>query len=335
MKTVLSSLLALIAGMLITDWHAAAAEAPPPRTRAEVEAVLARAPRPDTNSSLRPLHVLLVAGPKDHGPGEHDYPAWQRQWTALLAKAPGVRVSTAFPWPKPEQWEGVDLAVFYLKTRWDAQQLAAIQRHQARGGGVVTIHWAIGCDQDWENHARHFGLSYKAASYRHGATELRLLKSAHPVLLGLPGAMRFVDEPYWPFIGDRSKITVLATSDEKINQGDDRSRNPGDGTVETVPVFWSYEPPGTDARVFVSIFGHYSWTFDDPFFRLMLLRGMCWAAKEIPYRLDHLTLEGVKLAGIPAPSAGATNRIITPPVVESVEDTVYANRPTGTNRASP
>jgi len=88
--------------------------------------VLGRAPRPDPNAPLRPLHVLLVAGPKDHGPGEHDYPAWQRQWAALLAKAPGVRVSTAFPWPEADQWEGVDVAVFYLKTRWDAQQLADI-----------------------------------------------------------------------------------------------------------------------------------------------------------------------------------------------------------------
>jgi type 1 glutamine amidotransferase len=258
-----------------------------------VEAILAKAPRPDTNNPLRQLNVLLVAGPKDHGPGEHDYPAWQKQWSGLLAKAPGVRVSTAFPWPKPEQWEGVDLAVFYLKTRWDAQQLAEIQRHQARGGGVVTIHWAIGCDQEWDNHARHFGLSYKAASYRHGATELRLPKPDHPVLLGLPNPMHFVDEPYWPFIGDKSKVTVLATSDEKINQGDDRRRNPGDDTVETVPVFWTYEPPGTDARVFVSIFGHYLWTFDDPFFRLMLLRGMCWAARNNPYRLDQLALDGV------------------------------------------
>jgi putative heme-binding domain-containing protein len=325
MKTVF--LLTLIAGIFITRGRTAAAEAPPPRSRAEVEAVLAQAPRPDAKTPLRPLHVLLVAGPKDHGPGEHDYPAWQRQWASLLAKAPGVRVSTAFPWPKPEQWDGVDLAVFYLKTRWDAEQLAAIQRHQARGGGVVTIHWAIGCDQDWEYHARHIGLSYKSASYRHGLTELRLPMPEHPLLLGLPAMMRFVDEPYWPFIGDRSRINVLATSDEKINQGDDRRSNPGDGTVETIPVFWTYEPPGTAARVFVSIFGHYMWTFDDPFFRLMLLRGMSWAAKETPYRLDQLALDGVKLAGTSSPGGAVADRIITPPVVESVDDTVYADRP--------
>jgi putative heme-binding domain-containing protein len=325
MKPNLPNLL-ILAGISIANWRAPAAESPPPRSRAEVEAVLARAPRPDAGAPLRPLHVLLVAGPKDHGPGEHDYPAWQKQWAPLLAKAPGIRVSTAFPWPKPEQWEGVDLAVFFLKTRWDAQQLAEIQRHQARGGGAVTIHWAIGCDQEWENHARHFGLSYKAASYRHGLTELRLPNPDHPLLLGLPRSMRFVDEPYWPFIGDRSRVTVLATSDEKINQGDDRRKNPGDGTVETVPVFWTYEPPGAKARVFVSIFGHYMWTFDDPFFRLMLLRGMAWAAKENPYRLDPLAVDGVKLAG-GAPNPDTPQKIITPPVVQSADDTVYADRP--------
>jgi hypothetical protein len=92
-----------------------------------------------------------------------------------------------------------------------------------------------------------------------------------------------------------------------------------------VPVFWTYEPSGTDARVFVSIFGHYRWTFDDPFFRLILLRGMSWAAKETPYRLDQLALEGLKLAGIPPPGPTAASRIITPPAAmwpEYLEDSV-------------
>jgi type 1 glutamine amidotransferase len=260
--------------------------------RSEVEAVLQRAPR---IASTRPLHLLLVAGPKDHGPGEHDYPAWQKQWAPLLAKAEGVKVSTAFPWPKPEQWEGVDVAVFFLKTKWDAGQLAEIKKHQDRGGGVVTIHWAIGCDQDWDQHARRFGLSYKSASYRHGQVELKLASPDHPILLGLPRTMSFVDEPYWPFVGDASKVKVLATSDEKIHQGDDRRSNPGDDTIQTVPVFWTYEPSDSRGRVFVSIFGHYMWTFDDPYFRLMLLRGISWAANENPYRFDRLSIDGVQL----------------------------------------
>ena len=275
--------------------HTSASEAPPPRKRSEVESVLKRAPKPAAETPLRPLHILLVAGPKDHGPGEHDYPGWQKQWAPLLAKADRVKVSTAFPWPQPEQWESADLVVFYLKTKWDAAQLADIKKLQDRGGGVVTIHWAIGCDQDWQRPAQRFGLSYKAASYRHGAVALKLTDPSHPIALGLPPTMAFVDEPYWPFIGDPSKVHVLGTSEEQIHRGDDRRANPGDDTVQSVPVFWTAEPADTKGRVFVTIFGHYTWTFNDPYFRLLLLRGMAWAAHDNPYRFDQLATEAIPL----------------------------------------
>src|SRR6185503_7810539 len=66
---------------------------PPLRTRAQVEAVLAKSEKGDANN-LRPLRVLLVAGPKDHGPSEHDYPLWQKEWEPLMKKLPKVQVST-------------------------------------------------------------------------------------------------------------------------------------------------------------------------------------------------------------------------------------------------
>src|SRR4051812_43954958 len=268
--------------------------APAPRSKAEVEAVMAKAPKHE--GALRHLNVLLVAGPKDHGPGEHDYPRWQKEWTPLMGKAENVSVRTAWEWPRAADWDGVDLAVFFLKTKWTASQLADIKKIQDRGAGVVTIHWAIGCDQEWDNHANRFGLSYRAASFRHGKVDLKLVEKEHPILLGLPKQMQFVDEPYWPFIGDKSKVDVLATSDEMIQRGDDRAKNPGDNRVETIPVFWTYEAPDTKGRTFVSVFGHFMWTFDDPYFRLMLLRGMAWAAKDDVYRFDRLAIDGVQLA---------------------------------------
>jgi type 1 glutamine amidotransferase len=267
--------------------------APPPRERSEVEAILAKAPKHE--GALRHLNILLVAGPKDHGPGEHDYPRWQKEWAPLMSKAENVSITTAFEWPKPEDWNGVDLAVFYLKTKWTASQLADVKAIQDRGAGVVTIHWAIGCDQEWDNHANRFGLSYRAASFRHGKVTLKLTEKESPILLGLPKQMQFVDEPYWPFIGDKSRVNVLASSDEMTQRGDDRGKNPGDDRVETIPVFWTYESPDTKGRVFVSIFGHFYWTFDDPYFRLMLLRGMAWAAKDDVYRFDKLAMEGVEM----------------------------------------
>ncbi len=47
--------------------------APPPRTRAEVDAVLREA-GPTSGPSARSLRIVLVDGEKDHGVDEHDYP---------------------------------------------------------------------------------------------------------------------------------------------------------------------------------------------------------------------------------------------------------------------
>ncbi len=75
--------------------------APPVRTAAAVTTALQGSrelPRP-----LRPLKIVLVDGIKDHSPGEHDYPAWQRVWASLLQSAEQVQVSTARDFPSDEQ----------------------------------------------------------------------------------------------------------------------------------------------------------------------------------------------------------------------------------------
>ena len=255
---------------------------PAARTRAEVAAVLKSAEPPPANP--RPLRVLLVAGPKDHGPGQHDYPAWQKAWAPLIAKSPAVSVDTAFPWPQPGQLATADLAVFYLHNKWDAGQLAELGQFQNRGGGVVTIHWAIGADALPLQFAERVGLAYPSAKYRHGVVDLKLV-AGHPITRGFPATLRFTDESYWPLVGDPARIRVLGTSGEVA--GDN-------GAILPIPMFWTCEPgPG---RAFVCIFGHYMWTFDDPLFRLLLLRGCAWAARETVTRFDALATEGVSFA---------------------------------------
>ena len=56
------------------------------------------------------------------------------------------------------------------------------------------------------------------------------------------------------------------------------------------PLFWSLER--SKGRVFVSIPGHFSWTFDDPLFRVLLLRGIAWTAKEPVDRFNDLVWPG-------------------------------------------
>ena len=72
---------------------------PKPRTVAEVNAVLAGAPNPPEKT--RPIRVVLVAGAKDHGPGEHDYPAWLKAWGELLRATDNIEVVTAAWSPAP------------------------------------------------------------------------------------------------------------------------------------------------------------------------------------------------------------------------------------------
>src|SRR5207247_8899409 len=114
---------------------------PKPRDRKQVEAVLAGAPSPPEKT--RQLRVVLVAGKKDHGPGEHDYPAWQKAWAELFKLADKVEVATAWEWPAKEEFAKADVMVFYQHGDWTASRAADIDAYLERGGGLVYIHFAV------------------------------------------------------------------------------------------------------------------------------------------------------------------------------------------------
>src|SRR5690606_14448839 len=68
---------------------------------------------------------------------------------------------------------------------------------------------------------------------------------------------------------------------------------PGETQVRDEPLYWTFEHG--KGRVFVCIPGHYMWSFDDPYFRILLLRGMAWAASESPFRFDPLVVRGARV----------------------------------------
>ncbi len=252
---------------------------PGPRSRAEVTAVLAgSSPLPE---KVRALNVLLVSGPKDHGPGEHDYPAWQRAWRELLGGAEGVTVSQASPWPSAEQWQKADLAIVFQHGTWNERRALDVDAFLARGGGLVLIHWAVDGAPDAPGFAKRVGLAAPNGKirFRHGPLELDLTPGkGHPILRNLD-TLKMVDESYWKLIGDPGTIRLLGTSRE-------------DGRAE--PQFWTAERG--KGRVFVSIPGHYSWTFDDPLFRVLIFRGMLWSVREPVDRFNALVWPGARVA---------------------------------------
>jgi type 1 glutamine amidotransferase len=293
-----------------------AAEAPKPRSRSEIESVLAKAPKPPARQKLRELNIVLVAFKKDHGQNEHDYPLWQKRWAVLLggkdagrenqvnlygpapkgkkkltlAGAPKVNVSTAYGWPSKEQFEKADLVAAFCYIQYDKEKLMELEKFLSRGGGFVILHPAVIIPKganivDDAAHLMGLAWEYDYTRWRHGQMSLKIAAADHPICLGLPGTIDLLDEAYWPLKGDRSKVTILATSDETVSKDSDQTK--------PEPMFYTYEYG--KGRVFSCILGHYTWTFDDPYFRILMLRGMAWAANESPYRFDRLVMRGIEL----------------------------------------
>jgi type 1 glutamine amidotransferase len=225
---------------------------------------------------------LLIAGPKDHGPGEHDYPAWLHAWSQLLAAADGVTIDTAMEWPTAEQLRAADTIVIYQQGIWNADRAKAIDSHLAKGGGLVLIHWAIEGGNEAAAFAQRIGFASDRTrtKYRHGALAVDWeAGTGHPIARNL-STVALYDESYWDLVGG-ARRTLLAIG------------GPEDGNVRPA-LFWTVEPER--GRVFVSIPGHYSWTFDDPVYRIILLRGIAWASQESVDRFNPLVPPGVEFA---------------------------------------
>lgn len=251
--------------------------APTMRTFQEVAKVLEGSDT--TISPTRSLNIVLVAGPKDHGPSEHDYPAWLLQWGQLLTAADDLTVDSAWEFPNEEQLAKADVLMFFQKGSWDDLRQKQMDSYFARGGGAIYLHWAVNGSDQVAGFSKRIGLASWGGKikYRHGPLLLKNEDPSHPIMRNVP-TLDLLDESYWLLTGDVSQIGLLATSEEDGMQ---------------TPQLWTYEKQ--NGRVFVSIPGHYSWTFDDPIFRIVVLRAIAWVCHEPIDRFNPLVFLGARM----------------------------------------
>jgi hypothetical protein len=253
-------------------------ETPPaPRSMKEVRAAMAGAPT--APAAARDLTLVLVSGRKDHGLGEHDYPAWKKVWATQLGLAPGVRVRTADEWPSAEDLGAADVLLFFQQGQWTPERAKDLDAHLARGGGAVYLHYAVDGGKDPAGFASRIGLAWQGgkSKFRHGDLELAF-EPGHEITRNLE-RLKFHDESYWNLAGDAADVKLLASGVE-------------DGRPQ--PLLWTRE--NGKGRVFACILGHYAWTFDDPLFRLLVLRGTAWTAKEPVDRFNDLVFPGARIS---------------------------------------
>jgi type 1 glutamine amidotransferase len=171
--------------------------------------------------------------------------------------------------------------VFYQHGKWTPERAADIDAFLARGGGLVYVHFAVDGGDDAPGFAQRIGLAWRGGQsrFRHGPLDLDFAPGEnHPIARNFT-KVHFHDESYWNLVGDPKRAKLLATGKEDN---------------EPQPLFWTMEPGR--GRVFVSIPGHFSWTFDDPLFRVLLLRGIAWVASEPVDRFNDLVTPGARIA---------------------------------------
>lgn len=279
---------------------------PAPPERGLVEAALAK---PD--ATPRHLRILLLADKKDHKVNEHDYPLWQERWALLLggkaastadqvnlfgpaiahekaaAGAENVEVARAHGWPTEEQFKSADVIVAFCYLAWNGERKQQLHRYLDRGGGLVIIHSATWTKPKADPEVAALVGVGGFTRYRHGPMRMEIAAKDHPICKGLPKQISLLDEPYWPPTPamDASQVTALAVSQEQ----DPVTKEPS-----AQAMFWTFKTGR--GRVFGCVPGHYIWTFDDPWFRALLLRGIAWAGGGPVYRFDPLVLRGARVA---------------------------------------
>lgn len=245
----------------------------------------------------RDISILWLSGPEDHRGGEHDYIRIKELFVPMLKAIPRVTVDEAFQFPTRDQFDGADLLIQYLHLPdLSDEQFAIYQGFVDRGGAVVSIHEScimrpleraekladcIGCSWKGNKTSRWSKFGHQHPLY---------LRTEHPAFTGLPRSIKLNDESYWNLL-TRDKVEVIGA----IAPATDTEKSSFDEILKSDGVrsqaFWTWT--SGKGRVFGTTTGHYTYTYYDPIYRLLLMRGIAWALDEDPAPFMPLVFHGI------------------------------------------
>ena len=244
----------------------------------------------------RDVRILWLTGPEDHRGGEHDYIRVKELFVPMLKSIDRVTVDEAYQFPTQAQFSQADLLIQYLHLPdLSDAQFAMYKAYVDRGGHVVSIHEScivrpvaraeklaacIGCSWKGNRESRwsKFGHDHPLA-----------LDTSHPAFKGLPATINFNDESYWNLLA-RDEVRVIGAVAPKAIADSAFADILAHPDVRT-QAFWTYTPG--KARVFGTTTGHFTYTYYDPLYRLLLLRGIAWTLDVDPAPFMPLVFEGI------------------------------------------
>ena len=233
--------------------------------------------------SAAPLRVFIRGGEKSHGPNAHEHERFLNDWKPLLTQR-GMVVDGAKAWPNADQLAKTDVLVMYAQDGGNAtpEQKANLDTFTKRGGGIVVIHTAaVSDDPVWWKSVIGGAWVQGKTKWKEGPMDLyyvenQRLGEQHPIT---KGASNFhIDDEIYYDMDLSPNIRVLATSYTPNVPGGKKPVDGGKATIYDIqPQMWAYEKE--NYRAFVTIPGHLYFTFEKPFYRAILMRGIAWAGK--------------------------------------------------------
>lgn len=260
-----------------------------------------------SSSAAEPLRVFIRSGPKSHGPGAHDHPAFLRDWVPLLNER-GAKATGGDAFPTKEQLDATDVLILHLDSGGDikiGQERKDLMEFLQRGGGIVTIHAAsVSKDHDWFK-------GIIGGSWHHGQTKWRegpmhLYFTDHENLITKDVSNFAMDDEIYYDMDVLPECRILAgaytpkpsgaRNDKAAKRAAEITKGGKEVSIYDIqPQIWTYEGVsnndgvkpldslagigGNYYRAFTCIPGHYYANFSRPNFRAVLLRGIAWAGK--------------------------------------------------------
>jgi type 1 glutamine amidotransferase len=234
--------------------------------------------------SKPPRKIVLIAGKKSHGPGEHEYLKSVRLLKVLLDRAPnlhGIKTEIYFDgWPQDAAaLDSADSIVLISDgMEWhpltDSEgRIGVIQKQIDRGCGFMTLHFSTYVTAQYSKQALEWNGGFfnydgdpaQRSDLKTLEADIILPSPKHPITRGV-SAYRYKDEFYY-------KMNLLPGGDiTSIVRVPALSSVPDEQTVA-----WAFQRKSGGRSVGMT-FGHYyeNWRLDD--YRKLILNAMVWTA---------------------------------------------------------
>ncbi len=230
--------------------------------------------------------IVLVAGRRSHGKGEHEFFAGCALLMKLLQQTSGVfPVMARDGWPRnPQTFEGAKSVVFFMDgggghpiIQRDHREV--VQRLMDQGVGFVNLHYAVEYPKSQSDHVLQWLGGYYETGYStnpHWKAEIKTLPE-HPITRGVkPFALQ--DEWYFNirFKPEQEGVTPILKAVPPDNKRGTAAAREHKGREEILA--WAFNR-ANGGRSFGFTGAHFHKNWGDESFRRLVVNAILWTAK--------------------------------------------------------